>query len=157
MFKRVPSAEERLLSKLLESDAAESRPAFSELLHQRTIFAAKQQRAAAPTVSRRWPRVVAAALAAACLLFALAIGWQVMENASRQDPGPGIPPDAQALIADLPSIDDLADRTVGRLDHLTVSVALQPQATRLKHDAYAVANVFLDRLPVDAKLLADNR
>ena len=56
----------------------------------------------------------------------------------------------------LPSISDFTDHTVGRLDQLTISAALEPQTTHLKHDARAVASVFLDRLPVNVKLV-DNR
>jgi hypothetical protein len=68
-----------------------------------------------------------------------------------------MPPGPQVSINDLPSIDELADHTVGRLDSLTVSAALEPQKTHLKNDARAVADMFLDRLPIDPKLLADNR
>jgi hypothetical protein len=157
MFKRIPSKEERLLGELLESDAAESRPAFSESLHHRVLCSAKQRLAAAPTVVRRWPRGLAVALAAACLLFAVAMGWQLLENAARQVPDPGMPPGPQVTINDLPSIDELADHTVGRLDRLAVSAALEPQKMHLKNDARAVAGMFLDRLPIDPKLLADNR
>ena len=67
-----------------------------------------------------------------------------------------MPQVAGPSINDLPSIGDLTDHTVGRLDRLTVSAALEPQTTHLKHDARAVASVFLDRLPVNVKM-ADNR
>jgi hypothetical protein len=156
MFKQNISTEERLLGELLENEAVESRPVFSESLHRRTMSAARQRLAAAPTVARRRPPVLAFAAAAACLLFALAIGWQILRNDSRQVPAPGDPQLAQPKI-DLRSIDELADRTVGRLDGLTVSVALEPQVALLKHDARAVAGIFLDRLPIDPKLLADNQ
>ena len=70
MFKQNPSTEERLLGELLENEAVESRPAFSESLHRRTMSAARQRLAAAPTVAQRRSPVLAFAAAAACLLFA---------------------------------------------------------------------------------------
>ena len=157
MSKRDPSNEERLLGELLEGEAAESRPAFSESLHHRVLSTAKQRLAVAPAVAPHRRRGLAFALAAACVLCAVAIGWQVLENASWHGSGPGIPPGPQVTINDLPSINELADHTVGRLDSLTVSAALEPQKAHLKHDARAVADMFLDRLPIDPKMLADNR
>jgi hypothetical protein len=160
MSKRVPSNEEPLLAERLRREAIESRPAFSESLHQRILRATKQHHAvmaslvSGPTVRRRWPRMLAAALAAACLLCAVAIGWRLMLDASRRGPVEKMPVD-QAKIK-LPSIGDLTDHTLGRLDHLTVSAALEPHTTPLKHDARAVASIFLDRLPVDVKVV-DNR
>ncbi len=108
------------------------------------------------TIPRRWPRVVAATLAAACLLCAVAIGWQLMKHSSQQDPTRGTPQFAGPSIDQLPSINDLTDGAVGRLDQLSVSAAFEPQTTHLKHDARAVASVFLDRLPVNVKVV-DNR
>jgi len=81
----------------------------------------------------------------------VAIGWQLMVNASRRS---GVEKTQQ--VAELPSIRDLTDHTVGRLDRLTVAAALEPQTTPLKHDARAVASVFLDRLPVNMNV-ANNR
>jgi hypothetical protein len=107
------------------------------------------------TASRRWPRMLAATLAAACLLCAVAIGWQLLRHSAPQDPGRGTQ-FAGPSINELPSINDWTDRTVGRLDHLSVSAAFEPQTTHLKHDASAVASVFLDRLPVNVKV-AENR
>jgi hypothetical protein len=156
MFKRNPSNEERLLGEFLENEAVESRPEFSESLHRRTMSAAWQRLAAKPTVARRRPLGLVFAVAAACGLFALAVGWQLLKNDARQAPAPEIQLVEQTKI-DLPSIDDLADHTVGRLEGLTVSAALEPQTTRLKHDARAVAGIFLDPLPIDARLLADNQ
>jgi hypothetical protein len=155
MFNRMRSKKERMLGERLESEAVESRPEFSESLHQRIMCVAKQRRAAATAVSRRWPGV-AAILAAACL-FAAAIGWQLMQNASREGPGQSGPQNVDVAITDLPSINDLADHTVGRLDDLSMSVALEPQATHLKRDASAVASVFLDRLPFGSKMMEEER
>jgi hypothetical protein len=158
MFKRVSSTQQRLLGERLRREAMESRPAFSESLHRRIVCAVKQHHAAVaslvagPTVSRRWPRVLAAALAA-CVLCAAAIGWQLVENASRQGVGKGMRPVHGTSLADLPSINDLTGKAVGRLDNLTVSATLEPQTTPLKHDARSVASVFLDRLPIDVKLV----
>ncbi len=158
MSKRVSSEQEQLLAERLRREAIESRPAFSESLHRR-IFSAVRQRqaaetsgAAAPTVLRRWPRVLAAALAAACLLCAVAVGWRLMVNASRQSRLEKMAQVAGPSIDRLPSIGELTDHAVARLDHLTVSAALEPQTAPLKHDAMAVAGVFLDRLPVNMKL-----
>ena len=162
MFKRVPSTEERLLAEQLRREAMESRPWFSESLHRRILGAVKHHRAATanlagvPTVSRRWPRVLAAVLTAACLLCAVAIGWRLMKNPAQQEPAQGTPQVAGPSINDLPSIGDLTDHTVDRFDRLTISAALEPQTTHLKHDARAVAGIFLDRLPVNVKVV-DNR
>ena len=93
-----------------------------------------------------------AALAAACVLCAAAIGWQLSK---RQGTVETVQPVARASIADLPSIDDLTGQAVRRLDGITVAAALEPQATHLKHDARAVAGVFLDRLPVDMKVVSN--
>jgi hypothetical protein len=157
MSKENESAEERLLVERLRREAIESRPAFSESLHQRIVRAVEQRRATVaedvkPVVSRRWSRGLATALAAACLLCAVVIGWQLVVNASRQDPAPI----ARASLTDLPSIDDLTDPIVRKIDGLTVSVALEPHATHLEHDAQAVADVLLDRLPRNVKLV-DNQ
>ena len=95
-------------------------------------------------------------MAAACLLCAVAIGWRLMKGSSQQGPVQGMPQVAGPSINDLPSIGDLTDRTVGGLDRLTVSAALEPHTTYLKHDARAVASIFLDRLPMNVKM-ADNR
>jgi hypothetical protein len=162
MSKRVSSNEEELLAERLRREAIESRPAFSESLHRRILRDVRQHHAAAatlvagPAVARRWPRVLAAVLAAACLLGAVAVGWQLMENASRQSRIEEIRSLAGPTLNKLPSIGDLTDRTVGKLDKLTVSAALEPQTTPLKHDARAVAGIFLDRLPVGVTV-ADNR
>lgn len=156
MFKRNSLTEERLFGELLEDAAVVSRPEFSESLHRRTMSAARLRLTVAPSVARRRPRVLAFTAAAACLLFVLAIGWQKLTNDSRKVPTPENPQLARERI-NLPSIDDLADRTVGRLDGLTVSGALEPQVTSLKHDAQTVASIFLDRLPIDANLLADSQ
>jgi hypothetical protein len=168
MFKRISSTEERLLGERLRREAMESRPAFSESLHDRIVCAVRQRRAAgnSPSVRvgengtvpfpARRPRGLPAALAAACLLCAAAIGWQMLQNASQPAPVHLLPPTPEASIADLPSINDLADRTVRKLDGLAVSAAWEPQATHLKNDARTAAGMFLDRLPIDVKL-ADNR
>jgi hypothetical protein len=161
MPKQVPSKEEQLLAEQLRREAIESRPAFSESLHQHILNAVRQNHAAVANLatgtaaSRRWPRVLAAALTAACLLSAVAIGWQLLANASRQNPVEKMPSDAPS-IAKLPSIGDFTDHTIGKLDELSVSAALEPQTTPLKRDARAVASVFLNRLPIDVKM-ADDR
>jgi hypothetical protein len=148
-----------LLGERLRREATDSRPAFSESLHQRILTAVRRHHAAEagtadrPVVSRRRGRGLAAALAAACVLCAAAIGWQLMKQPGTVET---VQPVAKASIADLPSIDDLTGQAVVGLDRLAVSVAFEPQATHLKHDARSVANVFLDRLPVDVKLV-DNR
>jgi hypothetical protein len=162
MSKRIRSNEERLRFERLGREALESRPAFSESLHQHILRVVRQHHATAanlvvgPAVSRRWPRVLASALTAACLLAAVAIGWRLMENASRQSRIEKIRSLAGPTLNKLPSIGDLTDHTVGKLDQLTVSAALEPQTTPLKHDARAVAGIFLDRLPVNLTVV-DNR
>jgi hypothetical protein len=161
MSKQVPSKEEQLLTERLRREAIESCPAFSESLHQHILATVRQHHAAVAnlvtgtTASRRWPRVLVAALTAACLLCAVVIGWQVLANASRQNPVEKSPPDAP-LIVKLPSIGDFTNHTIGKLDELSVSAALEPQTTPLKRDARAVASVFLNRLPIDMKM-ADDR
>jgi hypothetical protein len=190
MFRRNVSQEERLLGRLLERDAVEARPGFSESLHRRTMSAAKRRLAAAPTdplcrscVSRRsglhsaLPRLFAplenvrfvvkglrrlkartmavCAAAAVSVAFVLAIGWP-MPNSTRHVPVPENPQVVRPRIG-MPSIGDLADHTVARLDGAAVSAAFEPEMNRLKRDAHSIAGMFLDRLPIDATLLADNQ
>jgi hypothetical protein len=162
MSKQVPQSEEQLLVERLQREAAESRPAFSESLHRRIVAAVKQRHAGetrvadAPLVFRRPLRVLPAALAAACLLCAVAIGSWFMENVVGPGTVPAVPPTNEVSLNDLPSLDDLTKQAVVGLDHYAVSIALEPQATHLKQDARAVAGVFLDRVPGGEKLV-DNR
>lgn len=164
MSKQVPS-KEQLLSQQLHREAIETRPMFSESLHEQILRAVEQSQANTETaesvpllrrssaddiqstdhpIHRRWPRAIAVA---ACTLLAIAIGGQLLLTALRHTSGQKAPI-SQPSLAQLPSINDLTDHTVGRLDRLC---AIEPQTTPLKNDAYAVASVFLDRLPVAVK------
>ncbi len=105
-----------------------------------------------PLTCRRRPRFLTAALAAACLLCAIVVAWQLIANAIRQSRLGQAEQVANTTIAQMPSIRDLTSSTVGRLDDLTVSAVLEPQTAPLAHDAHAVASVFLDRLPVSVSL-----
>jgi hypothetical protein len=158
MFKRIPSPEERLLGELLEKDAAESLPEFSESLHQ-AVFAAGRKRLARPSsvARRRRPLALAFALVAACLLAVAAIGLHLLIKSLRPAPVHENLSIAGPSIHDLPSIDDLTDHALGKLDKLTLSAALEQQTTPLKHDARKVAGLFLDRIPIDPMLLACNQ
>jgi hypothetical protein len=169
MPKRSLSKQEQQLAEQLRHEAIESRPAFSESLHRRILSAVKQGQAAesqmaenvpllrrssaAPDreVTRRWQRVLAIALTAACLLCAVGTGWVALRQNSVEKPSVAPP-----SLAQLPSVGDLTDHTVDQLDDLTVAAVLEPQTTPLKNDARAVASVFLDRLPVPVKMV-DNR
>ena len=84
------------------------------------------------------------------------LGHRLLDGTSRQQVVvPKAPPVSRASLADVPSIHDVADRAVAGLDQYTVSVGLEPQATHLKHNATAVASVFLDRLPSGMKPAAN--
>jgi hypothetical protein len=163
------SKEEELLAERLRAEAIDSRPVFCQPLHHRIASAVARRRAAEaeaagsvpllrgirtagfPIASRR-PHIVVAALAAACLLGAIAIGWQLAASAIQQSRLRKTEQMANTTISQMPSIRDLTNDTVGRLDNLTVSAVLEPQTAPLEHDAHAVASVFLDRLPVSVSL-----
>ena len=165
MPKRSLSKQEQQLAEQLRHEAIESRPAFSESLHRRILSAVKQGQAAESqtaesvprlrrssamtgqdqwqTVTRRWPRALAIALTAACLLCAVGTGWVALRQNAVEKPS----------LAQLPSVSDLTVHTVGRLNDLSVAAVLEPQTTPLENDARAVAGVFLDRLPISVKIV----
>jgi hypothetical protein len=161
MSKRNPSMEDRALEQRLRREAIESRPEFSETLHRRIAGAVRQFHAhiadvatagRAATAGRR-RRGLAALLAAACLLGAVAIAWQLNRNA--QQPGATDNPQQIAggpSIEDLRVIDQWADRATTRI---VATATLKPQAAQLKHDARLVADTLLGPLPVNLQLASD--
>jgi hypothetical protein len=159
MSKRLTSTEERALEERFRREAIESRPAFSESLHRRILCAVRQHHAAVISVgdraalARRWRRGWATALAAACVLCAAAISWQLSGSAQR--PGAIDNPIPQPSLADLRVIDEWTDQATLGLDGLVASASLKPHAAKLKHDARLVANAFLEPLPVDVQLVSD--
>ena len=157
MSKRNPSTKERKLAEQLRREAAESRPEFSESLHQRIADAVRQFHAAGvvpadrAAATRRRQRGLAAVFAAACLLCAVAIGWRFIENA-QQHSGNDAPVVASAEHFRL--IDELTEQATLGLTDLAASATPKPQAA-LKHDAQLAADTLLDPLPIDVTLVSD--
>jgi hypothetical protein len=99
MVKFISNSEERSLRELLCLEAAETRPAYSQTLHRQILSAIERMPAedrlapedadvlGLPTFfdglnehqgsERRWLRRVAGLCAAACLLMAFVVGWQL--------------------------------------------------------------------------------
>jgi hypothetical protein len=156
------------LLKQLRREAMESRPEFSETLHQR-IFAAVQREAASvapiPNVdppARRRRLVGAAALTAACGLAIVLFngrfqhGWQ----SPTADPAAT---ELQAHVLDLAfPTDSLASmfapeesgEDVESLDGLIASRIVASKSSALKSDLHTAAESLIERLPVDVELIA---
>jgi hypothetical protein len=61
---------------------------------------------------------------------------------------------AEATIAGLSPIDQLASSTLENLSEMIASAAVTPQSAELKHDTRLAAETLLRRLPVDVELVA---
>jgi len=158
--KRRTFAKETKLAEQLRREAAESRPTFSESLHQRIVISVGQRRSGGPiavghvTAAKQGRRRLAAVLAAACALgAAVLIGRQTLERRTEQRAETRIPPVAVATLADLPPLDEWANNAWENLDKLTTSANLQSQSEHLEHDARLAADTLLRRLPIDADWL----
>lgn len=152
MSKRVPKSQEQVLAERLRREAIESRPEFSESLHRRIACAVKQHHVAAhAAVTTGWRRGLATALAAACLLCAVAIGWRLSQSDPQQNPVGDPQAIAQASIL----IDQWTDQATSGLDGLVASASFKPHTAQLKHDAQLIADTILEPLPVDVNLVSD--
>ena len=172
MHRQIPPEKKRAFREQLQREATESRPVFSEALHQRIVSAVKQHgddnRVRPRVVKRavRWSTLLATALAAACVLGAVMFGWRI----TQRDMQPGVwDEDANAVLAsdapvdvfslsasivNLSTLDVLTDGTTKNLDELITSTAVAPQSAALKHDIRLAAEVLMERLPVNVELLA---
>ena len=162
MSKQIPSTEEQALAERLRREAMESRPAFSESLHERIACALRQGHAEVVEVAtnhgfemaKRRARL-AIALTAAGVLCAMIIGWQLVDRVQRQGPIEDPQEMAGPSIDDLRVIDQWADQAAIGLDGLVATATMKPQAEELKRDAKVVADAFLKPLPVSVELVSD--
>jgi hypothetical protein len=157
MSERIPSSEERSLRERLRQEATESRPEFSESLHERIAGALRRHHAAIAAVPRAarakdWQRGLVALAAAACLLAAVAIGWRLIQTGEQREPGRDLASDNQEWIERRQAIDQWTQQTATGLDGLLPSATPEPRESVLKHDARLVASTFLQPLPVNVPL-----
>ena len=169
MNKKIPSAKKQAFREQLQREAMESCPAFSEALHRQILSAVTRHgaeeavRARVASRAVRWPTLVAA-LAAACALAVVMVGWPMLE---RKGP-PGTPAENVVIannapvddtlspsvsIVDIAAFDALTDDTANNLDQLIVFTTVAPRSA-LKHDIRLAAEVLIERLPVNVELLA---
>jgi hypothetical protein len=152
--------EEQVLRERLRREAAESRPEFSESLHERILSAVRQDHASVAkvhlaAVSRPWLRNVAALAVTAGLLFAAAIGWRLVRPPAPQAPGGEVVNDTRTWIESRQAIDHWADQTTTGLDGLVSFTSAAPRESVLKHDARLVASTLLEPLPVNVPLAGE--
>jgi hypothetical protein len=157
MSERIPSSEERSLRERLRQEATESRPEFSESLHERIAGALRRHHATIGAVHRAatrkgWQRGLVALAAAACLLAAVAIGWQLIQSTAQRGHGRNVAKDNQEWIERRQVIDQWTQQAATGLDGLLPSATSEPRESVLKHDARLVASTFLQPLPVDVPL-----
>ncbi len=159
-------ADSKTIRERLRREALDSRPEFSEALHQRIIRSIGERYAEGAAVGkrntaagRRW-RGLTAVLAAACVLAAVAIGWRFSANLMRPDDRP-LSPDNQLAtnsfvlsgkIEDLPPMNVLTDRALTGFDGLLATSGFMLPSTQLAHDARLAADSLLQRLPLDMEL-----
>jgi hypothetical protein len=172
MPKRISSVEERSLCQRLRQEALDDRPEFSESLHRQILSAIQQH---SPTSGgadilvcprdvstrgrqeclprpgeRHWLAYAAAALTAACLLIAVAVGWRTTVH---QNAGPlAADTTGAATAAALPPIEELAGNTIESLNDLVASAAIVPQSDDLEEGVLLAADALLRPLPVDVDL-----
>jgi hypothetical protein len=170
MNRQLPSHEtprERLLGERLRCEAAQSRPAFSESLHEQAVVAivrraVRLSEAGTPTRPRSIGgtqpglmkilgarRVPATIAAATVVLLAVTVGWRWYENAARRGVGTENAPASAAAMPALPMPDDLAEQAISGLDGLLTSVAITSPSARLEQDFRTVADGLTERLPVE--------
>lgn len=169
MHRRIPPEKKRAFRERLQREATESRPVFSEALHQQIVSAVKQHgddNRVRPRVTKRVVRLLAAALAVACVLTAVMFGWPIVQRSMQQgvwneDANAGLASGAPAevfplsvSIADLSTLDALTGDARENLDELITLTAVAPQSAALKHDIRLAAEVLMERLPVNVELLA---
>ena len=159
-------ADSKTIRERLRREALESRPEFSEALHQRIIRSVGERYAEGAaaggrnTAAGRRQRGLTAVLAAACVLAAVAIGWRFGANPMQPD-GEPLSMDNRletssfvlsGKIEDLPPMNVLTDRAVTGLDGLLASTGFMLPSTQLAHDARLAADSLLQRLPLDMEL-----
>jgi hypothetical protein len=156
------SSEERILADRLCREALESRPAFSESLHERISCALRQAHGevvevatnrGVETVKRR--RGLAIAVTAAGILCAMLVGWQLVDRVQRRGSIEDRQETAGPSIEDLRVIDQWAAQAANGLDGFVATATMKPQAEELKRDAQVVADAFLKPLPVNVQLVSD--
>jgi hypothetical protein len=162
MSEQIPSTEEHALAERLRHEALESRPAFSESLHERIACALRQAHGEVVEVAtnhgfemakrRRGPAI---AFAAASVVCAMLIGWQLVNRVQRQGSIDDPQEVAGPSIDDLRVIDQWADQAALGLDGLVATATMKPQTEELKRDAQVVADAFLKPLPVNVQLVSD--
>lgn len=137
------------LAKALTREAEATRPAFSPLVHERTMQAIRDgrrtaQRPAAYELPRRrhWPLTAVAAV----LICAVGVGawwhWQSGQPVAKQGAGP-----VPHQVAVLPEVPDFSQM----LDHVTQPAREQVASVRLSgldHDAARVAQYLIDSVDV---------
>lgn len=157
MSKRSPSPEKQTLRQRLEHEAADSRPEFSESLHQRIIAAVGQHHATVAARHRAvmknsWVRGFAALAVTAALLVAAAIGWRLVRPLTSPNDTVEVVKDTRTWIEGRQAIDQWANQTTTGLDGLISFTSAQPRESVLKHDARLVASTLLQPLPVEVPL-----
>lgn len=163
-------ADSKTIRERLRREAIESRPEFSEALHQRIIRSIGERYAEGAAVGkrntaagRRW-RGLSAVLAAACVLAVVVIGWRFVANPMQPDDRPlyldNRPETSNFVLSgkieDLPPVSVLTDRALTDIDGLLASTGFALPSTQLAHDARLAADSLLQRLPLDMEL-ADDR
>lgn len=149
------SGGKRFLSERLKREAASSRPAFSESLHERICRAIRDQHAppaplpAGRSTSRRagWAMVAAAVAVAASVVLVV---WRPRQTPEPQ-PGRVQPtasvPEAPNPLAELDNLPVLGDPTPEEFGLLVDATLTRQQWAYLDHDARVGAELLLEHLP----------
>jgi hypothetical protein len=157
MSKQFLSAEERILVERLKREARDDWPEHSELLHRRIVAAVKRRQAEISPrralADARWRGGLATALAAACLLGAVSLGWHMMLDGNVVETQ-FVPAGTEATMASLPMPGEIAGLGMDALNRALISAALPPQSVDLAHDTRYAAETMLERLPIGVELLA---
>lgn len=166
MSRQVLSQDEHRLRERLRQEAFDTRPAYSEALHNCIMSAIEQQgpsseaampnRRSADVRLHRWM-----AIAAACLVGIVVLGWQsaqrendrssaVLARASSHfgDDLPRIVV-AETLMPGVPLSEGGLDENMKDLGGLVVATAITSHSENLKHDTRLAAETLLERLPID--------
>jgi hypothetical protein len=180
MFNRIFIQQEQALRQRLRQEAVESRPAYSESLHRRIMSAVLQQRQETIVVAsvplRNLPRRsrFVLAMAAACLLCAVAIGRLVTEPTlqpavapqpdaitAMTDPSATSPVDAtNAVLSEniqpvenVTQVEELANQAQEQLNDITTaSTAMALRTDDLHHDTQLAAEILLGALPLPTEI-----
>ncbi|OHB71037.1 MAG: hypothetical protein A2V70_15135 [Planctomycetes bacterium RBG_13_63_9] len=155
MGRRISPHEEKALADRLKQEAKASRPAFSEALHARICRAVRQRQTAVP------PRVVAgrsrrrwavATAAAACLVGAVVVVWQMDYLSGRTPEAPEHARrngDSSDPLAQLGAIARVANNTTTDVGMLMDSDLTARQWAYLDHDARVATRLLIEQLPLD--------